>query len=332
MVNKEQNSSQYYSINDVLSSLERTDLDFLNNDLFSGNKNRNYHRFDMNKKILNDSNFNVFISSFTEEQDFEKVVNSMNNPVWLYFYDENKTSFRFTTNLLKIFAAIRTDFSDLYLKKLEEFFMSVNYEVDNILDNNLLNLYVSNKHIKKLVNDSFLKNKNLEYYVVNKPDLTVKISKYNHDLIFLNKVYLMLKEKEIDFSIKPFNSIIKEDMLFGVENDFFNEKTILLLKKMNLLKGSKPISVKQNGSIVRSNKSSLKINLNEICLIKTGRENKLLSDYGILIDFEKMELLLAKLDNRSKSNEKAIEKCCKLEESLLRKEMEAITTKIKNRI
>lgn len=332
MVNKEQNSSQYYSINDVLSSLERTDLDFLNNDLFSGNKNRNYHRFDMNKKILNDSNFNVFISSFAEEQDFEKVVNSMNNPVWLYFYDENKTSFRFTTNLLKIFAAIRTDFSDLYLKKLEEFFMSVNYEVNNILDNNLLNLYVSNKHIKKLVNDSFLKNKNLEYYVVNKPDLTVKISKYNYDLIFLNKVYLMLKEKEIDFSIKPFNSIIKEDMLFGVENDFFNEKTILLLKKMNLLEGSKPVSVKQNGSIVRSNKSSLKINLNEICLIKTGRENKLLSNYGILIDFEKMELLLEKLNNRSLSNEKAIGKRCKLEESLLRKEMEAIKTKIKNRI
>lgn len=332
MLNKDENSSQYYSINDVLSRLERTDLDFLKNDLFSGNKNRNYHRFDMNKKILNDSNFNVFISSFTEEQDFEKVVNSMNNPVWLYFDDENKTSFRFTTNLLKIFAVIRTDFSDLYLKKLEEFFMSVNYEVENILDNNLLNLYVSNKHIKKLVNDSFLKNKNLEYYVVNKPDLTVKISKYNYDLIFLNKVYLMLKEKEIDFSIEPFNSIIKEDMLFGVDNDFFNEKTILLLKKMNLLEGCKPVHVKQNGSIVRSNKSSLKINLNEICLIKTGRENKLLSDYGILIDFEKMELLLAKLDNSSQSNEKAIEKRCKLEESLLRKEMEAIKTKIKNRI
>ena len=332
MLNKDENSSQYYSINDVLSRLGRTDLDFLKNDLFSGNKNKNYHHFDMNKKILNEDNFHIFISSFSEEKDFEKVVNSMNNPVWLYFYDKNKTSFRFTTNLLKIFAAIRTDFSDLYLKKLEEFFMSVNYEVDNILDNNLLNLYVSNKHIKKLVNDSFLKNKNLEYYVVNKPDLTVKISKYNYDLIFLNKVYLMLKEKEIDFSIKPFNSIIKEDMLFGVENDFFNEKTILLLKKMNLLEGSKPVSVKQNGSIVRSNKSSLKINLNEICLIKTGRENKLLSNYGILIDFEKMELLLAKLNNRSKSNEKAIEKCCKLEESLLRKEMEAITTKIKNRI
>ena len=330
MLNKDENSSQYYSINDVLSRLERTDLDFLKDDLFSGNKN--YHHFDINKKILNENNFNVFISSFAEEQDFEKVVNSMNNPVWLYFYDENKTSFRFTTNLLKIFAAIRTDFSDLYLKKLEEFFMSVNYEVDNILDNNLLNLYVSNKHIKKLVNDSFLKNKNLEYYLVNKPDLTVKISKYNYDLIFLNKVYLMLKEKEIDFSIKPFNSIIKEDMLFGVENDFFNEKTILLLKKMNLLEGSKPVSVKQNGSIVRSNKSSLKINLNEICLIKTGRENKLLSNYGILIDFEKMELLLEKLNNRSLSNEKAIGKRCKLEESLLRKEMEAIKTKIKNRI
>ncbi|HCJ8469839.1 TPA: hypothetical protein NV714_003649 [Escherichia coli] len=330
MLNKDENSSQYYSINDVLSRLERTNLNFLKNDPFSGNKN--YRHFDMNKKILNENNFNVFISSFAEEQDFEKVVNSMNNPVWLYFYDENKTSFRFTTNLLKIFAAIRTDFSDLYLKKLEEFFMSVNYEVNNILDNNLLNLYVSNKHIKKLVNDSFLKNKNLEYYVVNKPDLTVKISKYNYDLIFLNKVYLMLKEKEIDFSIKPFNSIIKEDMLFGVENDFFNEKTILLLKKMNLLEGSKPVSVKQNGSIVRSNKSSLKINLNEICLIKTGRENKLLSNYGILIDFEKMELLLEKLNNRSLSNEKAIGKRCKLEESLLRKEMEAITKKIKNRI
>lgn len=330
MLNKDENSSQYYSINDVLSRLERTNLNFLKNDPFSGNKN--YHHFDMNKKILNENNFNVFISSFAEEQDFEKVVNSMNNPVWLYFYDENKTSFRFTTNLLKIFAAIRTDFSDLYLKKLEEFFMSVNYEVNNILDNNLLNLYVNNKHIKKLVNDSFLKNKNLEYYVVNKPDLTVKISKYNYDLIFLNKVYLMLKEKEIDFSIKPFNSIIKEDMLFGVENDFFNEKTILLLKKMNLLEGSKPVSVKQNGSIVRSNKSSLKINLNEICLIKTGRENKLLSNYGILIDFEKMELLLEKLNNRSLSNEKAIGKRCKLEESLLRKEMEAITKKIKNRI
>ena len=332
MLNKDENSSQYYSINDVLSRLKRTDLDFLKNDLFLGNKNRNYHHFDMNKKILNENNFNVFVSSFTEEQDFEKVINSINNPVWLYFYDENKTSFRFTTNLLKIFAAIRTDFSDLYLKKLEEFFMSVNYEVDNIFDNNLLNLYVSNKHIKKLVNDSFLKNKNLEYYVVNKPDLTVKISKYNYDLIFLNKVYLMLKEKEIDFSVEPYCNIIKSDILFGVEPDFFNQKTIPLLKKMDLLQESKPVHVKQNGSIVRSNKSSLKINLNEICLIKTGRENKLLSDYGILIDFEKMELLLEKLYNRSQSNEKAIGKRCKLEESLLKKEMEAITTKIKNRI
>lgn len=332
MLNKDENSSQYYSINDVLSRLKRTDLDFLKNDLFLGNKNRNYHHFDMNKKILNENNFNVFVSSFTEEKDFEKVISSINNPVWLYFYDENKTSFRFTTNLLKIFAAIRTDFSDLYFKKLEEFFMSVNYEVDNIFDNNLLNLYVSNKHIKKLVNDSFLKNQNLEYYVVNKPDLTVKVSKYNYDLIFLNKVYLMLKEKEIDFSVEPYCNIIKSDMLFGVEPDFFNEKTIPLLKKMNLLEGSKPVQVKQNGSIVRSNKSSLKINLNEICLIKTGRENKLLSDYGIIIDFEKMELLLEKLYNRSQSNEKAIGKRCKLEESLLKKEMEAITTKIKNRI
>ena len=93
MLEKEYSYPLYFSLNDVLSKLGRTDLDFLKNDLFLGNKNRNYHHFDMNKKILNAKNFNVFISSFTEEQDFEKFVNSINNPVWLYFYDESKKSF-----------------------------------------------------------------------------------------------------------------------------------------------------------------------------------------------------------------------------------------------
>lgn len=329
---EEINKLPQYSLNDVLFRLGRTDLDFLKNDLFSGKKSENYRNFHINKKILNEDNFNILVSSFEEDHEFENLVSSMNNSIWLYFSGEDHKRIRLPVNLLKIFSAVRTDFSNLYLKKLEDFFISVNYKEDNVFDNNLLKLYINNKHIRKIVNDSFLKSQNLEYYIVNKPDLTVKISKYNYDLIFLNKIYLMLKEKEIDFSIEPFNSIIKKDMLFGVDNDFFNEKTILLLKKMNLLEGCKPVHVKQNGSIVRSNKSSLKINLNEICLIKTGRENKLLSDYGILIDFEKMELLLAKLNNRSQSNEKAIEKRCKLEESLLRKEIEGITKKTKNRI
>lgn len=306
-------SKKRYSFYDVMKATGMTSLAPLKK-YFSNTKFYfNESALNLHEATIYEENFNVLVSDYKNDDDFFDFEKRMHSNIHFSFQAENGAeNILLPVNVSRIFMSIREDFASLWLAKLKK--ELVDFDKASSFRNKEDNyparkLYIKNKIMRKNFND-WLFNSTISVLLRNDVKTVCLLNKLNASSDFASNIYECIANEKTDFSIPPLSTMFteREDWLFLQRSAFFNEHTVKLLNKLNLLHIEKPIGVKLNGEIKKRKGSCLKINLHENLALINGQKNTCLENAGVLVRESLIEGLLERLSLRSENNTSANEK------------------------
>lgn len=302
-----------YSFYDVMKATGMTSLASIKK-YFSNTKfHVNECELNLYEKTIYEENFHVLVAEYKNDEDFFAFEKRMHSNIHFSFSKKNSAeNILLPVNVSRIFMSVREDFASLLLAKLKRElvdFDKASYSRKKEDNYPARKLYVKNKIMRKNFND-WLFTKKVAMLLRDDVNTVYLLNKLNASSEFASEIYECIANEKIDFSIPPLSTIFteREDWLFLQRSAFFNEHTVSILDKLNLLHVEKPIGIKLNGEIKKRKGSNLKINLHENLAFMNGQKNTCLENAGVLVRDSLIEDILDRLTLRSENNISANEK------------------------